>query len=361
MRHRVSQPSITARERNAVMRTMMGNQLTMGSMVQWFEKALAAHLDVEHVITCSNGTVALHLALVAAGIGPGDEVLVPNVTYVATANAVTYTGATPVLVDIDPMTWTIDVHEAARKVTARTKAIIPVHLYGAPCDMDAIRALSLKHSLIVIEDAAEALGASWRGRKCGTLGNMGCFSFYANKIITTGEGGAVVTNDAALAERLRLLRGQGQDPNRRYFHTVVGFNYRMTDLQGAIGYTQTQRLQELLKARRLVESVYFEELEDIAGHPVQWPTDTKTAPWLFTFCLDDEYDRDDVMQQLAGRGIETRPVFVPLNQMPMYASSACFPVSELAGEQGISLPTHADMTPADAAFIASELREVLGR
>jgi perosamine synthetase len=342
-----------------VNRTLAANQLTMGSMVQWFEKMFAAHLNVKHVITCSSGTTALHLALVAAGIGEGDEVLVPNVTYVATANAVTYTGARPVLVDIDPLTWTIDVHDAEAKITSRTRAIIPVHLYGNPCDMDAIRFMAERNGLAVIEDAAEAIGASWRGHKCGTLGLMGCFSFYANKVITTGEGGAVATNDDVLASKLRLYRGQGQDPTRRYYHPVVGFNYRMTDMQAAIGVAQMHRLPELLKARRVVEGVYYEILENIVGEPLRYPGDCTTAPWLFTFCLDDEIDREDVMRQLAGRGIETRPTFVPLHRLPPYASAESFPVSDLAGDQGLSLPTHADMTPEDAAFIANEVREVL--
>ena len=197
---------------------------------------------MRHGVAVSNGTVSLHLALVAAGVGPGDEVIVPSLTFVATANVVRYCGAIPVFVDAEPATWQLDPAALEARITARTRAIIPVHLYGHPCDMDPIRAVARCHNLAVVEDAAEAHGAEYRGRRVGSLGAIGCFSFYGNKNITTGECGMCVTDDDALAERLRLLRDHGMDPKRSYWHEIIGFNYRMTNLQAAVGVAQTKKM-----------------------------------------------------------------------------------------------------------------------
>lgn len=345
----VSQPSLGKAERDLVLQCLTNNRLTQGPMVEWFERLLAGYLETENVVTTTSGTTALHLALLALGIGPGDEVLVPNVTFVATANAVSMVGAKPVLVDIDPLTWTMDVDDMCRKSTPKTKAVIPVHLYGMPCNMVDILTHAHASGWFVIEDAAEGLGGSWKGCKLGTLGDIGCFSFYGNKIITTGEGGAAVTDNPELAKRMRFLRGQAMT-SQRYFHSEVGYNYRMTDLQAAIGIGQVRRIESLLGKRRLVIKIYQELLEELVGEPTVLPVGVEPAPWLYTALVPR---RDWLMDQLAKRGVETRPTFVPLNRLPMYASNEAFPNSDLVGNCGISLPTHADMTPDDAAKVAA--------
>lgn len=355
----VSRPSIGPRERALVLDTLETNQLTLGPMVARFEAALAAALGVPHAVAVANGTVALHLALAACDVQPGDEVLVPDLTFVATVNAVAYTGATPVLVDIRPDTWEIDLEDAARKVCRRTRAIVPVHLYGMPCDMTAINQFADAHGLFVVEDAAEGLGGSWAGRPCGSHGDCGTFSFYGNKIVTSGEGGAVVTSERVIAERLRLLRGQGMDPARRYFHSEVGFNYRLTDLQAAVGVGQLERLSELLAARRRVFKTYVDSLAPRMRVEF-YGIDPASAPWLFTVLLPAWADRTTVMSLLAAHGIDTRPTFVPLHRLPMYERpDAQFPVACDVGDRGLSLPTYPDLTEEDVRWISDRVLDVL--
>jgi perosamine synthetase len=360
MKYAVGQPVIGDAEAQAVLATVRSGWLTQGERVRQFEKELADLLHVNDVVVCSSGTAALHLSLAAFGIGPGDEVLVPDVTYVATANAVTYVGATPVLVDIEPTTWNINLDDAEQQVSARTKAILPVHLYGCPCDMDAVLDFAQEHSLVVIEDAAEALGAYWRGVPCGAWGHCGTFSFYANKCITSGgEGGAVTTNDPDIAETLRFLRGQAQSPVRRFWHGEIGFNYRMTDLQAAIGLAQLTQLPTFLAERQRVVNGYRELLRGVITSPTCY---RRAAPWLYTGLLPigHPYYRG-VEERMAGRDIEVRPVFVPMHRLPMYARpDAQFPVACLVGDFGVSLPTHPALTDDDVQFIAFSLMDVLG-
>ncbi len=221
-----------------------------------------------HAVATSNGTTALHLCLATLGIGPADEVLVPDLTFVSTANVVRYTGATPVLVDSEPRTWGMDPVDARRKITPRTRAIIPVHLYGHPVDMDPLLALAAEHRLDIVEDAAEAHGARYKGRRVGALGRIGAFSFYGNKIITTGEGGMVVTNDPRLAERAAFLRDHAMDPRRRYYHPEIGFNYRMTNIQAAIGCAQLEQVDAILARRKVIADAYETGLAgDPGAHP----------------------------------------------------------------------------------------------
>jgi perosamine synthetase len=323
-------------------------------MVELFEKSFARYLQVEHAIAVTSGTTALHLALAASGVGPGDEVLVPDLTYIATANAVAYTGATPVLVDVARDSWCISLEDAERHVSTRTRAILPVHLYGAPCDWDALVLFARRHDLVIIEDAAEALGGSWDGRALGTLGDAGAFSFYGNKIMTTGEGGAVVTNDDSLARRLRHLRGMAQT-EIRYAHDMVGFNYRMTDLQAAVGVGQLQNLDAMIARRReIVEQYHCNVGYNGSVQPVR--VNTSHAPWLFTFQI---HARDLVMSRLQQRGIETRPTFVPLHRMPMFeGTDEEYANASALGDHGISLPTFADMTDAQVEHVCRTFNEV---
>ena len=339
---------------------------SIGPYVNRFEAGLAERIGASRALTTANGTVALHLALAALRIGPGDEVLVPDLTFAATANAVLYCGATPVLVDVREEDWGIDPELAAQAITPRTRAILPVHLYGHPCDMARLGELARAHDLAIVEDAAEALGATFDGRPVGSFGDIACFSFYGNKLITTGEGGACVTSRPELAERMSFLRDHGMDKSRRYWHEEVGFNYRMTSLQAAVGLAQLERLEELVAARRRNAAAYRERL---AGLPVGVSPETarvRSTFWMFNLVLGDELwgERDRVIQDLAAGGVETRAVFYPLHRMPPYARFArpgqTFPVATRLGERGLSLPSATTLRPDEIDRVAAAVRRVLG-
>jgi perosamine synthetase len=331
-----------------------------GPFIERFEKAFAEFCDARHAVVTNNGTTALHLALVALGIGAGDEVIVPVLTYVASANAVKYCGATPVFADSDSVTMTIDPADAAAKITARTKAIMPVHLYGHPANMEQINALAARHGIPVVEDAAEAHGALCNDRKVGGLGDCGVFSFFGNKIITTGEGGAVVTNNDRLAESLRLYRGQGMDPKRRYWFPVIGYNYRMTNVAAAIGVAQMERVGDYLAARAQVADWYHERLcahRDVFDLPEAAPWATHVY-WMYTIILRNAVtaQRDKVIARLAEAGIETRPVFYPMHQLPPYLEeNGHYPVADRLAARGINLPTHAGLTENDIDRVVARL------
>ncbi len=336
-----------------------------GKYVERFESSFADFCGARQAISCCNGTVALHLALVALGLEAGDEVIVPTLTFVATANAVRYCGATPVFVDVDPETWTIDPSLIEQKITSRTRGIIVVHLYGQPGDLDPILDLAGRHSLFVVEDAAEAHGAEYKGNKVGALTDVGAFSFYGNKAITTGEGGMLTTNDDALAAKLRLLRGQGMDSRRRYWHPVVGYNYRMTNVAAAIGLGQLEKVDWHLEQRATVANWYKEALSGVGG--VRWQAEadwSKRIYWMFSVTLDaDVSDRDAVMSYLKDAGIETRPLFHPLHLLPPYqtpAENTAYPVAEQISQHGFSLPTWAGLTHDDVNYVIEFLVQCLG-
>jgi perosamine synthetase len=336
-----------------------------GKYVELFENGFAEFCGVKHAVACCNGTVALHLALLALGVQAGDEVIVPTLTFVATANAVTYCGARPVFVDSEMETWNLDPKQIEAKITPRTKGILAVHLYGHPAKMGELREIARRHNLFLLEDAAEAHGAMCDGRVVGSLGDVAAFSFYANKIITTGEGGMVVTDDDALAERARLLRGQGMDPNRRYWHTIVGYNYRMMNLPAAIGLAQLEKIDRQLELRSCVANLYVERLRHISG--LSWQTEQKSwarhVYWMFNIVLESEMwqNRDVVIQMLSKQGIETRPVFYPVHSLPPYAASVggeeAFPVAENLSRSGISLPTWAGLTENDIDYVCRALEK----
>jgi perosamine synthetase len=262
----VAQPRLGGNERAYVLDCIDSNWISSGGKyLTAFQDSFAEFCGTKHAVAASNGTTALHLALLALNLGPGDEVLVPTVTYIATANAVAYCGATPVLVDVLPGTLNLDPEQAARKITPRTKGILAVHLYGHPADMAALSHLADEHGLWIVEDAAEAHGAEVSGQRVGGIGTCAVFSFFGNKIITTGEGGMVTTNDAALAARLTLLRGQGMDPTRRYWFPEVGYNYRMTNVQAAIGLAQLEQIDEAIADRDRLARWYDDALAGLAG------------------------------------------------------------------------------------------------
>jgi perosamine synthetase len=338
-----------------------------GKFITGFEEKFAAFCGVKYAVATSNGTTALHLALMGLDIGKGDEVIVPDLTFIATANAVTYTGATPVMVDSRSDYWGIDPELIEEKITPVTKAIIPVHLYGHPCDMDAIGDIARRHNLFIIEDAAEAHGAEYKGRKVGTFGDVSCFSFFGNKIITTGEGGMCLTNNAETAERIRILRDHGQRPDKRYWYDVVGFNYRMTNIQAAIGVAQVDRLEYLVDIKRQIAGWYKTGLQDLCNEGYLIPAPempwAKNVYWMYSVLLTDKVkiNRDDVIVRLADSGIETRPFFYPLNLMPPYESSECFPVAGMLGSRGINLPSGYGIDREDVNYICRRLESILGR
>jgi perosamine synthetase len=335
-----------------------------GKYVELFENGFAEFCGVKHAIACCNGTVALHLALLALGVQAGDEVIVPTLTFVATANAVTYCGARPVFVDSETETWNLDPNRIEAEITPRTKGIVAVHLYGHPAKMRELREIARRHNLFLLEDAAEAHGAVCDGRVVGSLGDAAVFSFYANKIITTGEGGMVLTDDDALATRARLLRGQGMDSNRRYWHTVVGYNYRMMNLPAAIGLAQLEKIDRQLELRARVASLYVERLRQMSG--LSWQTEQSWARhvyWMFNIVLEPEawHNRDVVIEMLSKQGIETRPVFYPVHSLPPYADCAggdeAFPVAGNLSRNGISLPTWAGLTENDIDKVCCALEK----
>jgi perosamine synthetase len=334
---------------------------SLGKYVPRFEEEFARFCAARHAVATSNGTVALHLALVVLGIGAGDEVLVPDLTFVATANAVRYTGATPVLVEVDRRTWGIDPDDARRKLTPRTRAIIPVHLYGRPVDLDPLLELAAGRGIDVVEDAAEAHGARYKGRPVGALGRIGAFSFYGNKIFTTGEGGVVVTNDPQLAARAAFLRDHAMDPERRYYHPEIGFNYRMTNIQAALGCSQMEHAEEILRRRRTIAQAYDAGLAGIRGlaQPPSMPWQESVC-WMYSVLVEPAFglDRDAVGAGLRARGIDSRPFFVPLHEMPPYRLEGSFPVATALSRQGINLPSGTALSAEEIATVCQALREL---
>lgn len=332
-----------------------------GPFVRRFEEEFAAASGCAYGVACSSGTTALHLVLATLGLGPGDEVILPSFTMIATANAVHYTGATPVLVDAEPLTWNIDVAQVERKITSRTRAIIVVHTYGHPADMDPLLAIAKKHNVRVIEDAAEAHGATYRGRSVGSIGDAAIFSFYGNKIVTAGEGGMITTNDERIASLARQLRGHAFSRDRHFWHQYHGFNYRMTNLQAAVGLAQTERLPQLVEARRRNARRYEKALLGVRGLtlPIEQPGSTNVF-WMYALLVEENFGstRDELRRMLARRGIETRTMFVPIHLQPIYSRAFAgqrYPVAEELCRKGLYLPSGPALTAADIEYVAGEV------
>jgi perosamine synthetase len=340
---------------------------SLGRYITRFEESFAAWNGMPHGVAMSSCTATLHASLVALGIGPGDEVIIPDFTLIVSANTVIQAGARPVLVDADAKTWCLDAALIEAAVTSRTKAIVAVHMYGHPCDMPAIRDIAQRRGLAVIEDCAEAHGAQIAGRKVGTFGEASCFSFYGNKILTTGEGGMVLTRDAALAAKLRLLRDQAFEPPR-FVHRQMGFNYRLTNIQAAIGLAQTEKADEKVAKKREIARWY---LELFSGCPdVELPFEApgaKNVYWMFGVKLSDRFaqGRDAVMAELKEKGVDTRAFFCPMHLQPVFEKadprfpdrSRSWPVSEELWRRGLYLPSGLGLTRAQAAEVAGRLLE----
>jgi len=347
---RLTFPEIGDEEIAAVAAVLRSGYLVQGQHVQAFEQRVAEAVGVPHAVAVSSGTAALHLALLAAGIGPGDEVIVPDFTFPATANVVELVGARPVLVDVDLATFNVDVAQIRPAITRRTRAIMPVHLFGQPADMGPILELAAEHGLLVIEDAACALGAEYHGRRCGGLGNAGCFSFHPRKAITTGEGGMVVTDDERLAGRVRQLRNHGMARQGEAVRFVdAGFNYRLTDFQGALGAVQMGRLEEIIARRTYLAGLYHQALAGLPGVTRPTAMDGTRHVWQsYVILLDEGVERAAVMRTLAEAGIETAIGTYAVSAQPHYAGKAGrLPNSLRAYERGLCLPLHTRMTEAD--------------
>ncbi|MEW5898334.1 MAG: LegC family aminotransferase [Bacillota bacterium] len=358
-------PNIGELEKQYVFRALeSGYVSSIGPLVGEFEERFARYVGTRYAVATVNGTAAIHLALRLLGIGPGDEVIVPALTFIATANPVVYAGATPVVVDVDPLTWNIDPDEVERAVTGRTRAVIPVHLYGNPPDMSRLMDIARRYCLYVIEDAAEALGATYNGKHVGTFGEIGIFSFNGNKVITTGGGGMLVTNDPDLAVRARQLINQGRAfDTMEYEHFEIGYNFRLTNIQAALGLAQMERLEQFLNAKRRNAALYRELLRDVPG--LEWQQELpegRSSWWMFSILVDDgvfKRDRHTVAEGLRAAGIQTRPLFLPLSRQPAYAGydlKTC-PVAESLHRRGLNLPSTSFLTEEDIRYVCQVLLE----
>lgn len=332
---------------------------SQGNYVNKFEEKFARFCDVKYATAVTNGTHALQLALSAIGIGPGDEVIVPTFTMVATANVVTLAGGMPIFVDARADTYNIDETKIEAAITPKTKAIIVVHVYGHPAEMDEISKVAKKHNLWLIEDAAEAHGALYKNRKVGSIGDIGCFSFYANKMITTGEGGMVTTNNKTLSKLLYKLHNHAFDDELHFWHQYIGHNFRMTNLQAAIGCAQVERIEEMIALRRRNAQLYMKLLQDIPG--IRLPIEKKEVVntyWMFNILLDAQFplSRDQLRGKLAEHGIETRTFFIPLHLQPVYFEKNSiyrFPVANMLSANGLYLPSSSLLKSETIEFIAS--------
>ncbi len=363
----VAAPMLAGNEKKYVLDCLESNWISSrGAYIEKFETAFAEFCGVRHAKSCTNGTTALHLSLIALGVGAGDEVIVPTLTFVATANAVKYCGASPVFIDAELRTWNMDPALIEAKITPRTKGIIVVHLYGHPVDMDRIMDIARRHSLFVLEDAAEAHGASYKGQVVGSIGDMGTFSFFGNKVLSTGEGGMVVTNNEELARTVHLFKEQGMDQDRRYWYPVIGYNYRMTNIAAAIGLAQVEMAEWHVWRRRQVAGWYREHLDHVPGLLMQVEEEwARHVYQFFTVSLapDLPVTREEVIAHLQRHGIEGRPVVHPMHTLPPYSDPAFageFPVAEQIASRGINLPTWAGLTRENVRLISKTLLEAIG-
>ena len=367
----VCKPWLPGREKEYVNDTLNTNWISSaGKYIEKFEEEFSKFCGVKYGISCSSGFAALHLACAALGLKKGDEVIVPTFTMAACTNAIILTGAKPVLVDSDKETFCIDVNKIEEKITERTKAIMPVHIYGHSCDMDPILDLAKKYNLFIIEDVAEAHGGEYKGKKLGSIGNVGCFSFYANKILTTGEGGMCVTNNFGFSEKMRKLRNHAFEVPR-FIHNEIGFNYRLTNLQAAIGVAQVENVETLVEARRNVGIRYNKELSGIKGLilPVEKPY-AKNVYWMYGVVLSDDISltKEEVMQKLREEGIDTRSFFIPMHEQPAYVNktienspdcSGNFEVAEKISKRGFYLPSSSNLTDEEIQFVCNKLKSII--
>jgi perosamine synthetase len=338
-----------------------------GRFIEEFEEGWAGYCGRKYGIAVSNGTVALQAAVACASLRPGDEIIMPSFTIISCALAAIYNDCKPVLVDCDPDTWTTDVAKVEERITNKTKAIMPVHIYGHPCDMDPILDIAKKYKLIVIEDAAEAHGAEYKGKRCGGFGDMSCFSFYANKIATTGEGGMVLTNNDGCAEKLKSFRNLCFGKAKRFYHSELGNNFRLTNIQAAIGAAQLERMDELVAKKRAIAAEYSRLLKSVSG--IYLPVEKKWAKnvyWMYGILLDGKtgLDAQNFAEKLKKLGIETRPFFLGMHEQPVFKDMGLFkgesyPVTERISRQGLYLPSGLALKKKDIAEVCNAVKKAL--
>jgi perosamine synthetase len=339
-----------------------------GKYVREFEEKFSSYCNCKFGITTTSGTTSLHLALASMGLRKDDEVIVPAFTMISSVLPIVYCGAKPVLVDSDAETWCLDVNQIEEKISDKTRAIIPVHIYGHPCNMDQILRIAKMHGLCVIEDAAEAHGAEYKGNKTGGLGDIGCFSFYANKIITCGEGGMMVTNNEEIAEHAKSLKDLSFERSKRrvYLHSEVGYNYRLTNMQAAVGLAQFERINEFIEMRRKNALLYKELLKHMSGLELhvekEW---AKNVYWMFSLLIEDGFrlKRDELIDELAKKGIETRPFFIPMHKQPVFRNMHLFkgenyPVAEELSKKGLHLPSSSSLRKEQIKYICESLLQL---
>jgi len=363
----VSEPALGEAEIAAAVECITSGWISShGAYIDEFEGEWARYCGRRHGIAVMNGTVALELALICLNLEAGSEVIIPSFTIISCALAVLRAGAVPKLVDSDPETWTMDIAAVRAAIGPRTKAIMPVHIYGHPVDMDPILKLAKEHNLAIIEDAAEAHGAEYKGRRCGSFGDVSCFSFYANKLITTGEGGMLVTDDDAIAERARSLRNLAFEPGRRFHHAEMGFNFRMTNVQAALGLGQVARMDAIIEKKRWIGEEYTSRLADISG--VQLPVEkawARSVYWMYGILLDErvEFDASEASRRLSALGVETRPFFLGMHEQEVFRRQELFigeryPVAERLARRGLYLPSGLTLTAAQLERVADAVRNV---
>lgn len=338
-----------------------------GPYVTAFESDFVKFCGVKYAVSCSNGTAALHLALLALGIGPCDEVIVPSLTFISSANAIRFVGASPVFVDSELNYWQMDAAQIEAAITPKTKAIIVVHLYGHPSKMDEIMNIAKKYNLLVIEDTAEAMGAEFNGQKVGGIGDIGTFSFFGNKIITTGEGGMITTNNEEIAKKILKLRDHGMSKERRYFHDVLGYNYRLTNLQAGLGVAQLERIDEILEKKIKIAGWYNSYLAGIKGVNLHCTAPwAKNVFWMYSIVVEPSLtgmSRDVLIVELKKHGVDTRPFFMPVHKQPIYSEHGgkVLQNAELLSETGINLPSSVGLRELDVAAIANKIRSIIER
>lgn len=365
----LARPDITKQEIEAVISVLSTPNLSLGPKLEEFEKKIAEYVGVHHVVAVSSGTSALHLVIIALDIGEGDEVITTPFSFVASANCILYERATPVFVDIDPQTWNIEVNRIEEKITERTKGILAVDVFGHPADWDRLQEISGKYNLRLIEDAAEALGAEYKGRRAGSFGDGAVFAFYPNKQITTGEGGAILTDNEETADLCRSLRNQGRSKGGGWLeHERLGYNYRLSDIHCALGIAQLERLDEMLRSRERVAQLYNERLKEIEEVVLPYvSSDVRKSWFVYVIRLSDDFtqeDRDRILQELKGRGIGCNNYFSPIHLQPFYRKIASykegdFPVTEAIAARTVALPFYGNLTEEEINLVCDHLRELV--
>ncbi len=354
----VYKPSLVGNEKEYVLDCVESGWISWkGKYVPRFEEEFSSYIGMQHGVGVFNGTVSLHLAMLALGIGPEDEVIVPSFTYIASVNAITYVGATPVFVDSRPDTWQVDVEDVKKKITSKTRAIIAVHLYGHPCDMDELLIICKQNDLFLVEDCAEAIGSEYKGRKVGSFGDISCFSFFGNKTITTGEGGMLLTNDMAIYDRAMRIKDQGNAKYRMYWSDIVGYNFRMTNIQAAIGCAQLENVDKFINRKIEIGEKYRDGLVGLPLKTLEPIGDVKHTYWMCCIILDDASHRDKLRNYLSEKGIETRPTFYPAHTMPMYSAKyrKC-QNAEYISYRGINLPSFPSISDEEIDYVIQGIR-----